>query len=125
MTKPKAPSQLKGKASKLKEEDVRRIRDLHSRGAASVKEMAGFYGVGAETIRRLLRGETWNDLKMAPTKSEAELQQESEAALQRLLAGIAAEKERIAAPDKMLAEMLETKPVAPAAESSPYSWIKK
>ena len=121
MTKPKDPSLLKGKASKLKGEDVRRIRDVYAKGLQSVREMAQFYGVGAETIRRAIRGETWNDLHMSPPKTEEELEAEASASYEKLLQGIAAEKERKTAGDKMVQELAE----APFDPADPYAWVRR
>ena len=43
----------------LTEAAVRSIRRRHTQGEASVKDLAREYGLGAETIRRILRWETW------------------------------------------------------------------
>lgn len=110
MTRKLQPYERKGKASVLKEDDVRRIRDLASSGGQSTLEMARFYGVSVETIRRAIRGETWTHLHMSPMLSEAELQAASNASAQRMLKQIAAEKERLALGDKMVEEIKNESP---------------
>ncbi len=60
--------------SRFREEDIwviRRLGDLywHSRGreGKSPREMAQFYHVSAESIRRIVRRETWNWVREEPT----------------------------------------------------------
>lgn len=120
MTKPKDPSLRKGKASKLKAEDVIRIRELYRKRLQNARELADFYGVGTETIRRAIRGETWNELHLQPRLTEAELEAEGAAALDRVLEGIKKEKERLAAGDNMLQEISKL-----PSSTDPYSWIRK
>ena len=92
MTKPLPDHAKRGKASKLREEDVRTIRRLHETKEQSVVEMARFYGVNAETVRRAIRGESWNNLHMSPPKTNAELEVEAAASLARMQAAIAEKK---------------------------------
>ena len=105
MTKPKDPSQRKGKASKLTEADVRTIRNVHADGTQTVREMAQFYGVNAETIRRCLRGETWNDLQMLPYLTEEELAASAAASAEKMQELLRALEARKAAGNEMLKEL--------------------
>lgn len=50
--------------AQLTEDEVRAIRRLAH--VHSAREIAKLYGLGAETIRRLLRGETWAWVKDTP-----------------------------------------------------------
>lgn len=56
----------------LSEDEVRTIRRLGSSGEKTVREMAEFYQVGRETIRRIIRRETWDWIKDYPLSEAAE-----------------------------------------------------
>lgn len=47
-------------------DDVVTMRQRHAAGLSTVRELADVYGVGPETIRRALRGETWRHLQVRP-----------------------------------------------------------
>ena len=87
----------------LDEVAVRRLRDLKSRGMLKVRQEAMFYGVGSESIRRAVRGDTWTGLSMSP--QEADLEGAVEASLAKLQRMLAEEKERVAMPDRVVAEL--------------------
>lgn len=70
----------------LTADDVLRIRALARGGglngrSPSAREMAEIYGVGIETIRRILRGETWTWLLQPAPKTD----EDAEASLKRAL----------------------------------------
>lgn len=65
----------------LTADDVLRIRSLASAGGHSARDMAMIYGVGIETIRRILRGETWTWLLQPIPKTD----EDAEASLQKML----------------------------------------
>lgn len=50
-------------AKVLTEMEVLRIRELHER-KMSARELADFFDVSVETVRRVLRGETWRHVKV-------------------------------------------------------------
>lgn len=86
-----------GSVRKLTEDDVRRARQLHAQGQLNVREFARICGVGTETLRRAVRGDTWGHVTEVETRSEAEMEKAAEASLaklQRLLAEQRAVKER-------------------------------
>lgn len=49
---------LPKKKSKLREEQIREIRELHRKGAA-ISRLAQVYYVSRPTIRSIIKGETW------------------------------------------------------------------
>lgn len=89
----------------LTESDVRRLRQLKAEGRLNVRSECMFYGLAAETIRRAVRGETWTHLQMQVPKTNEELDAAAAASLEKLQRMLAGEKERIAAPDRMIAEL--------------------
>ena len=99
-------------ATKLTVEDVRQIKIIHSRGQQTPRELARFYRVGAETIRRILRGETWLSVTDQPLRSEEELNADAAASEARMVAMIAAERTRQALPTQILEEISELQPTA-------------
>ena len=75
----------------LNEEAVRRIRLMHRQGE-STRVLAKEYGVGVETVRRVLRWETWAWVSEEGSGAEAEdwqhpplTQEEKDAAERSLL----------------------------------------
>lgn len=60
------------KAAKLTHEDVRRYRRQYEDGQITVKEIADFTQMAQESIRRMLRRETWGDVPDAPPTAEFE-----------------------------------------------------
>jgi len=68
----------------LKEADVRRLRGLAAQGQLNVRLESQVLGVGAETIRRAVRGETWTKLSASTTRTEDELAKEAERSLAKL-----------------------------------------
>lgn len=121
MTRVLKTGERKGKASKLTADDVRQARALHAKGLLNIREYALFCGVGAETLRRAVRGETWTDISFSGTPSEEELAIAAQASAERFMQAIAMEKEKLAAGDNMLKE-LEAEPAATTA--NPYNWLK-
>jgi hypothetical protein len=80
------------RAAVLTDDVVRRLRQLDRAGRVNVREAAVMYGVGAETIRRALRGETWQHVKDAPPPlREDEIAARIAASQAGLLARLAAE----------------------------------
>lgn len=116
MTLPKHPSMLKGKKSKLTAEDVSMLRDADARGVLNVREAARFLGVGAETIRRALRGETWNSVALPP--STEEIDRAAAESLERMKKLLAGEKEKAKEPERLLDEMS-------GLDVSAYPWLKQ
>ena len=70
---------------RLRAEDALRIRELWGRREQSVREMARFYGVSPESIRRVLRGDTWAGVGLGGGVVEYS-REESAASEARLLA---------------------------------------
>lgn len=117
--------------SVLTEVEVRKIRSLAA--SHSVKALAEAFGVGAETVRRILRRETWTwvgeKLELdAPIPALTQIDHEAAAAslkrVQELVVkpastGLAKLNEiageRVALQNEALAEL---------AAGSPYDWIK-
>ena len=93
------------KASILTEADVIRLRELASRKILNTKFEAQFYGVGTETIRRAVRGETWTRIREAQMPEQ--LAEEAQASLEKLQSLIAREKARLAIPEDALRELGE------------------
>lgn len=102
-------------------EIVRNLREQDSAGVLRVREAARFYGVAAETLRRALRGETWNELAMTPQRTEAELELDSAASLRRIQADI--ERTRTAG-NKMLEE-IESMPQDMKAKLDSYGFVPR
>lgn len=113
--------------TKLTEEDVRTLRQMHLEGKLNVIEAAIIYGVAAETIRRAVRRETWTHLAMGVPKTADEWKDagekslkkfkamnprlfpvdEGEAALEKMQAALLQVKKKGEAGDKMVAELGE------------------
>lgn len=94
MTVSKHSSIKKGKASILKEPDVIRLRELAASGLLNTAEAARAHGVGVETIRRAVRGDTFSNLNSAPIDEE-QLSQDaaaSAARMQEMIAGFKAKQ---------------------------------
>lgn len=124
MTQPLRGSERKGKASKLRGEDVRTIRQVLAEGTQSTKEMARFYGVGVETIRRAARGDTWTELPPAPTaETIQQIDEAAAASMRKMQAMLAAEHARLAIPAQAIADLTETPTLADRMKD--YDWIKK
>ena len=89
----------------LTEEVVRHLRQMKREGRLNVMEASRCYGVNAETIRRAMRGETWNSLSMPVERTEEQLGVEAAASLEKLQKLLAKEKERLTAPGRMIEEL--------------------
>ena len=48
---------------RLKEYQVRTIRDIHGRGVLGYRPIAGMFGVKWETVRNIVTGRSWGWLK--------------------------------------------------------------
>lgn len=76
-------------ASKLNRAEILAIRKMHAANTHTVREMAAMYRVGTETIRRVVRGDTWGENMMAerpyvgPSAEEKLLAQASEERFKR------------------------------------------
>ena len=95
------------KAQKLTEAEVRFLRAKNRESPINAAEAARTYGVGAETIRRMLRFETWPTSGEGMTQGEAK--EAAAASQEKFLAimarDIAKEREKNAVPDKLLDEL--------------------
>ena len=101
------------KANKLTLEIVRKLRAANREAPINAIDAAMFYSVSAETIRRILRHETWTNAGEGTSKTEAleiaeralKVQEEYNAGQAKLAKETAALKEKNERPDKMLAEL--------------------
>jgi len=119
MTRILKASERKGKAAKLTADDVRRARTMAAQGTLKVREFAHFCGVGAETLRRAVRGETWTEVSFEELPSDEALREAAASSQERMIKAMQMERERLTAADKMVEE-LETAPVNPT-----YPWLKQ
>lgn len=93
------------------DEQVRRIRregalwNMGEPGGRDPREQAEIYGVGTETIRRILRRDTWNWLPDVEVKTEDMLQKEAEASQERMTRMMNEEIARRALPDQIVKEV--------------------
>lgn len=117
MTKPKRPGELKGKSSKLTAEDVLWARTLHAQGRLNIREFAGICGVGTETLRRAVRGDTWGEVSAANARTEEVIAAEAAASEARMIEAIAAEKRRQAAGAELVEEL---EALSGARKTNPY-----
>ena len=71
----------------LSEDEVRLIRRLGDSGEQTPRELAAFFSVGLETIRRILRRDTWSWLSQEPLSASADkdLEELANESAQRLL----------------------------------------
>ncbi len=92
----------------LREQDVMRIRELARKGQVNTREMARVYGVSLESIRRVIRGDTW--MNLAQPKDETELLREAAASAERFRLAIEAQKTQNEAGDKIVEELKREKP---------------
>lgn len=70
-------------AAMLSEEQVRAIRRTKAEDPRmTYREIANHYGVASETVARVVRGDTWRNVRREPTEAEMLASQE------RLLAGL-------------------------------------
>ena len=67
MTRPARPLGSRNGNATLSVEDVHTIRE--AQGAVSARELADYYGLSIETVRRIWRRESWNWL---PVRKPAE-----------------------------------------------------
>jgi hypothetical protein len=120
---------LPSKARKLTEQEVRYLRARNRESPLNAVEAAKAYGVGAETIRRVLRYETWassgegmTEAELAPAvkaSQEKFLREHGDlvkdlpptSITERLAADVAREKEKH--PDAMLKELEGANPEFP------------
>jgi hypothetical protein len=100
-----ADGMMAGSVRKLTEDDVRRARRLASQGQLNVREFARICGVGTETLRRAVRGDTWGHVSEVEIRSDTELQSAAESSYEKLQRLLAAEKERKGAGDAMVQEL--------------------
>ena len=79
----------------LTDADVRAIRASAASGALNARELGELYGVGAETVRRILRRETWMHLGETPAQDTGLLarllavQEEVDRPVERMVADVA------------------------------------
>jgi predicted transcriptional regulator len=71
--------------TKLTSTAAQSIRAAHARGEATVRELAAMHGVSVETVRRVLRGDTWGIPETRPTAPTPDEINQSLARLQGLL----------------------------------------
>lgn len=107
MTKPLMPSQKKGKKAKLTASLVAYMRQQHELGLLNIVEMAKVHGVAAETLRRALRGETWNNLGEVQARTPEQMDKDAAASLEKMQHLIS---ERNTAGDRMLKEIEKLPP---------------
>ncbi len=91
------------KARKLTEQEVRHLRAKNRESPINAVEAAKMLGVGAETIRRMLRFETWPNTGEGMT--ETELEPAIEASKEKLARLMAEYKEKDEKGDKLLDEL--------------------
>ncbi len=94
MTKPKRLGQLLGKASILTAADVIQARMLYALGKRTAKELAVYHGVGVETIRRMLRRDTWQDVQDGYIQTTEEQGEAAKKSFERLQAELAKADDR-------------------------------
>ena len=67
LDRPPTPKRIargeKNGRAKLTEDDVREIRRLHAEGGSSQRFLAAKFGVSQPAIRKILKGETWKDVR--------------------------------------------------------------
>ena len=71
-------------ASKLCTAEVVHIRKLAGAGTP-VRDIAQAYGIGQETVRRLLRGETWARVEASPSAPSEPIQRAADESLAQLM----------------------------------------
>lgn len=98
--------------ARLTEMDVRAIRKLAEVDHVGPREIARMYLVSTETVRRILRRETWNWLADVPRKSEEELTAEAKASQAKVLQMLG-----MAAPDAESSLASRNASAAPVAAS--------
>lgn len=107
MTRIKTIGELKGKASILKDDDVRQLRRLNAARQLNVKDAALLYGVAPETIRRAVRGETFTHLRAAEEWTQEQTQEAQGESLARLAEKLGVTMEQLKRGDTMLEELKE------------------
>lgn len=79
---------------KLVAEDVVRIREIAARRGQTVREIANWYGVGVETVRRIIRRDTWTHLGEQDTRAADAVREEGRRSAERMAGMLAAGKGR-------------------------------
>jgi transposase-like protein len=87
----------------LNPEIIQRLREMELSGTLNTKEAARLYGVGTETIRRAVRGDTWRVIR-SPVSPE-QLEAASAASVRKLEELIVLEQKRRAIPEQILTEL--------------------
>lgn len=77
--------------AKLTEHEVRLIKQQAAKGIRAA-ELARVYGLAAETVRRILRGETWTWVSIEPPRSEEQIAAEAQSSLERIQAAMQQER---------------------------------
>lgn len=92
----------------LKPEEVRHIRKL-ARDGMTTAAIARVYMVGTETIRRVVRRDTWawlaDEVETTPLPDSPEVTQQIAASKERFLKMLAEEQEKQARGDNLLGEL--------------------
>ena len=88
----------------LSDVEVMRLRDLREKGVLNVRAEARALGIGVESIRRAVRGDTYAHLADR-IKATAELAAEAQASAERFAQLVLEERERMERGDKLVEEL--------------------
>lgn len=106
----------RGGNRRLLDEDVRTIRRLSRDEGLTARAIALNYpGLATETIRKVIRGETFRDVSDFPLEEEADLSREGVEAQMKMIRAAEALRQRNAATERLMEEARRELP-PPAAD---------